>query len=248
MNRVLLEIGEFQIYSYGFMISLAVIVGLFLLYRQGRRVGYDPEMLLESVLFLCVSGIIGARLLHVLLSWETYSQDFSQVLRLRDGGLSYHGALGLALLVFFIWCRWRGFSFLHLADLYVPYVALGYAFGRVGCFLNGCCYGVESDVPWAVVIPVVDQLPRHPVQLYAAAASLAIFVVLWYMYRIRPFAGFNLLLLMALYGLMRFGVEFFRDSEPFWNSLSLAQVASLALFLAAGVLIVVITWKTRSKQ
>ncbi len=236
MHRVLLEIGEFSIYSYGFMIALAVLVSLFLLYRHSRREGYDPEMVLESVLLICISGMVGARLLFVILQWETYSQDLLAVFSMWDGGLSFYGAFALGLVVFLLWCRWRNLSFLLLTDLYAPYVALGYAFGRIGCFLNGCCYGSVTDVPWAVVIPVVDNFPRHPVQLYAAAGSLIMFLLLRHLYRYKLFPGFNLLNLVMLYGLMRFVVEFFREEEAWVGFLSMAQVFSGAFFIIAGML------------
>lgn len=248
MYRVLLEIGDFRIYSYGFMIAIGVLVALYMLYRHARREGYDPEMVMESVLLVCISGMIGARILFVILTWEAYSQDLMSVFRLRDGGLSFYGAFALGLIVFLLWCKWRKYSFLLLADLYAPYVALGYTFGRIGCFLNGCCYGKVAEVPWAVVIPAVDNFPRHPAQLYAAAGSLVLFFLLRYLYRFKLYPGFNLLNLVMLYGLMRFLVEFFREEEAWWGFLSMAQVFSLLFLLLAGALSLALYYRHKPRR
>ena len=99
--------------------------------------------------------------------------------------------------------------------------------------MNGCCYGRVSTVPWAVVIPTVDSLPRHPVQLYAAAGGLIIFIILKLLQRFRPYIGFNLIALCALYGILRFTTEFFREEAIVWMGLTLAQLFSLGLTIVA---------------
>ena len=116
-----------------------------------------------------------------------------------------------------------------MADLLAPYLALGYALGRVGCFLNGCCYGKEATVPWALPINMADTVLRHPAQLYAAFGGLIIFTILKLLRPKRPFVGFIMIALFAFYGILRFIVEYFRQVEVVWLGLSTAQLFSLGL-------------------
>jgi len=243
MRPVLFEVGGISVYAYGFMISLGVITALILLYRESRSRGFDPEQVFEAVLYASLAGAIGARLLFVLLEWDWVVEDISRVLKFQEGGLSFYGAFALGLMVLFVWSRWRGIYFFHLTDFFAPYLALGYAFGRVGCFLNGCCYGVVSDIPWALPASMVDNLPRHPVQLYAAAGSLLIFFIIRYLQKHKLFPGFNMLSVIMLYGLMRFTVEFSREEDLMWGPLSMAQVFSMLLFLATGAILVFMAFK-----
>ncbi len=245
MYPVLLEIGEFQLRSYSVMLLLAVVVALFLLSRRSTREGYDYSLVVESVLVFLISGFIGARLLYIILEWEYY-REMPLWYIIRSGGLSFFGAFVLGFVVLLFWCYLRGFSFLNLTDLYAPYVPLGNFFGRIACFLNGCCYGTETDVPWAVTIPVVDEVSRHPVQLYDAFGNLLLFIILLHAYKYRPFRGFNLLMLVFLYSLLRFNLEFFRAVDAYWSDLTYAQVFTVLLFLGSGVLLVFGYYRNKS--
>ncbi|NMD43163.1 MAG: prolipoprotein diacylglyceryl transferase [Firmicutes bacterium] len=233
MHRVLFYIGKLPVYSYGAMISLAVLVAAIFLSRESRREGLDPDQTLEAIIIAVIAGLLGSRILYVALNWEQFGGRWKDILFSRFAGLTFYGAFIGGLVAVLLWCRWRKVSFFKLVDLCAPYLALGYAFGRIGCFLNGCCYGRVSAVPWAVAIPVVDSLPRHPVQLYAAGGAVAIFIILKVMRRYRPYEGFTLLALCAMYGLLRFTTEFFREEPLFWIGLTQAQLFSLALAVAA---------------
>ena len=243
MHPVLVEIGGFSLYSYGFMISLGIITVLVLLYREAPQKGFDPEQMVEAVMLIAVVGVIGARLLFIFLEWEWFNQDLSRIFQLQAGGLSFYGAFGGGLLAAFLWSYWRKISFLNLTDFFAPYMALGYTFGRMGCFLNGCCYGTVSNVLWALPASMVDTLPRHPIQLYAAAGSLVIFFFIRYLQKYQTFSGFTLLLLIMCYGLLRFTVEFFREGELMWGPLSLAQIFSALLFLIAVIALGILSTK-----
>lgn len=233
MHRILFHIGTLPVYSYGAMISLAVLVAAIFMSRESRRVGIEPDQILEAIIAAAVSGLLGSRILYVLLNWDQFSGHWKDIFFSRFAGLTFYGALFGGALGLLLWCRWRKVDFFRLADLCAPYLALGYSFGRVGCFLNGCCYGRVSVRPWAVVIPAVDNLPRHPVQLYAAGGALLIFIILKLMQSYRPYLGFNLIALGALYGALRFTTEFFREEAAVWLGLTLAQLFSLGLVILA---------------
>ncbi len=233
MHRILFYIGKLPIYSYGAMISLAVLVSAIFMSRESRREGIDPDQTLEAIIIAVIAGLLGSRILYVALNWEQFSGRWKDVFFSRFEGLTFYGAFVGGALAILLWCRWRKIDFSKLADLAAPYLALGYAFGRIGCFLNGCCYGRVSTVPWAVVIPVVDNLPRHPVQLYAAGGAVVIFIILKLLRSYRPYTGFTLIALCALYGILRFTTEFFREEPIFWLGLTQAQLFSLALAIVA---------------
>ena len=142
------------------------------------------------------------------LTWDYFSVHPEKIFLLSMTGLSYYGAfLGGALAVW-LWCRWRKLNYWQMADLMSPYLILGYAIVRIGCLLSGCCYGKVSGVYWAVVIPRVDSLFRHPVQLYASFGAFLIFAFLKIIEPIRPFPGFNLVALGSLYGVLRSAPNF----------------------------------------
>ena len=240
MKPVLVEIGGFTIYSYGLMLSLALLVASLGLLRQATREGFNPDHVLEAVIVASVFGLIGARLLYVFLNWELYQGQWIKILFTRSGGLSFYGAFLGGLIALFVWCRFRKLSFLKLSDLMAPYLALGYALGRVGCFLNGCCYGVVSSVPWALPAFEGDRFLRHPVQLYACLGGLVIFIILYRIRPKRPFEGFQLIMLMLLYGCLRFITEFFREEPQVWLGLTLAQIFSLGLALVSLLLLLIV--------
>ncbi len=229
MHRILFHIGSLPVYSYGAMISLAVLIIAILMSRESSRVGISPDHTLEAIIFAVIGGLLGSRILYVLLNWEYYRGRWQDIFFARFEGLTFYGAFLGGVIAVILWCRWRKIDFFKFTDLAAPYFILGYAFGRTGCFLNGCCYGRVSAVPWAVVIPAVDNLPRHPVQLYAAAGALIIFIVLKLFQRYRPYVGFNIIALCAFYGTLRFITEFFREEAILWMGLTLAQLFSLGL-------------------
>lgn len=251
MYPILFEIGPVAVYSYGVMISLAILVAALALYREAPREGMNPDLVLEAIIVGAVSGLIGSRLLHVALNWEIYSGRLFTILSARFEGLSFYGAFFGGALALFFWSRRRKVNFFKMADLLAPYFALGYGFGRIGCLLNGCCFGKVSNVFWALPAAMVDNLLRHPVQLYAAAGALLIFIILKLLRKVRPFTGSILLTLAALYGVLRFTTEFFRDEPVVWLGLTVAQLFSLLLAvfsLSIIMLVIFLGAKGQSKS
>jgi phosphatidylglycerol---prolipoprotein diacylglyceryl transferase len=229
MYPVIFRLGNLTIYSYGLMMALAILVAAVAIYREAPREKLNPDHVLEAVIIAALSGLIVSRILYIILNWEYYSGQPFSVFFTRFAGLTFYGAMFGGAIGLYFWSAWRKFGFLKMADLLGPYLALGYAFGRVGCFLNGCCYGKESTVPWALPINMADTVLRHPVQLYAALGGVLIFVILKLLRPRRPFVGFIMLALFAFYGILRFVVEFFRYAEVVWLGLSSAQLFSLGL-------------------
>lgn len=239
MHPVLLETSFFTIHSYGFMISLAILVCSILLLRQAPKAGYNPDHVLEAIIALGISGLIGARVLYVLQNWNYYAGDLYGIINLRIGGLSFYGALAFGIIALLLWGRWRKVTFLKTADFFAPYLLLGYAFGRVGCFLNGCCFGRPTDLFIGLPAAFTDNLLRHPVQLYASAAALLFFFLAIYLRKFSFFNGYNLTLLLLFYGILRGVTGFFRQDPIVWLELSLAQLVSFALVILMAVIFLI---------
>lgn len=246
MHKVLFTLFGLPIYAYGAALALAFLVAILLAGREAKAKGYNPEIIVDIALALCLGGLLGARLLFVLLDLPYYWRHPWEILNVRAGGLSFYGGALAGFAAAWWYGRRKKLPNWHLADLCVPYAALGYAIVRIGCFLNGCCYGTPSGVPWALACREGDPSTlRHPTQLYASAGSLIIFFVLRRLKNHRRFPGFLLFLYMGLYGIMRAVVEAFRESQILFAGIRTSQVASLA---AAAVAFGIIWHRERHRS
>lgn len=237
LSPYLLETPWFRIHWYGFMYVVGyATVYLLARWRMKRESFAITHEQLESAMTWSLLGLaVGARLFYVVFYDASYylAHPLEIVWPFHDGalvgfaGLSYHGGLIGIIATLLIWCRVRGVRPQTLADLLIPIIPLGYAFGRLGNFLNGELYGRPSDVPWAMIFPNDPlQLPRHPSQLYEALLEgVVLFLVLWVLRkRIR---GWKMLALYLIgYGGMRWISEVFRQPD--------AQIGQLFLYFTMG--------------
>ncbi len=267
MHPTICRLGPIEIYSYGVMLMVAFIAAILWACREGKRKGVKPSQIVDLSLWILVLGLIFARVVFILLNLDYYlkgpiSNLFFWQGRLGIQGLSFHGALFGSILGVLIYA-WRAkISWLTLADICAPSAALAYGFGRIGCFLNGCCYGAPTQLPWGIRFPETN-LPSHPTQIYSTLGSWVIFgVLLWLRDRLLgrlgvtpssagratpsevegrlPGRGRLFFTYLSLYSVMRFLIEFLRrgvTGKIFLFSLTEAQWASAALFVISMVLI-----------
>ncbi|MDD5678168.1 MAG: prolipoprotein diacylglyceryl transferase [Kiritimatiellae bacterium] len=234
MQSVCFYIFGRPIYWYGIMIAAAFLACITHLSLLGRREGRSYAFVSDLGFLAMVSGIIGARIAYVLANLDYFNQDLTLIIRVDQGGLIYYGGFIGAALAAIIYARARRVPFRSFADFVITALPLGQAIGRIGCFLNGCCYGTPGTPPWSVV---VDGVERHPTPLYETIFCMAIYgILLWY-YRKRPRSGRVFALYLILYPMGRFLLEFWRGDERLhWLGMNAAQELSLVL-LAAGILI-----------
>lgn len=240
MHPIAIRIGSLVFYWYGVTLAISFLVGTALAIFFASKEGIAASYIIALILCILVGSIVGARVTHVLESVPGFSLGgLKDLLALGRGGLSFHGGLLGGTLAGWLYTRLFKLSFWKLFDIVTPSVALGLAITRVGCFLNGCCYGLPTGMPWGVVFPPgspagnFSRLPLHPTQLYASFGGLVLFAVLLALRRQERFEGFISLSFLLLYSIMRFVLEIYRASPRVLLFLSRAQIVSILVGLGA---------------
>lgn len=215
MFPILLRLGSLNIYAYGIFIAIGFILGFSLAIRRSRVEGIPSEGIIDLFFLVVLSAMIGSRALFILINFNDYRHQPLQIFSLWEGGLVFYGGLILATGVSLIYMWKTRLPVWKMADLFSPSIALGLFFGRIGCFLAGCCYGKETSLPWAVTFTHPASLARlnvslHPTQLYEATGSLFLFLFLLWKRKDKRFEGQIFWLFLFLYSVLRFFIEFLR--------------------------------------
>jgi len=252
-DPIALQLGPLAIRWYGLMYLLAfasvLLLGRYRIKTQ-PKLGWSNRDL-DDMLFLGVLGVVlGGRLGYVLFyKFSEYMHDPIRILFVWEGGMAFHGGF-LGVVVAMIWfARSRGKSWMSVTDFIAPLVPLGLGAGRIGNFINGELWGRVTDVPWAMVFPLIDDQPRHPSQLYQfALEGLLLFALLWWFSRRwRPLGAVSGVFLIG-YGVQRFLVEFTREPDGFLGllafGLSMGQWLSLPMVIAG---IAMLIWANRRR-
>lgn len=239
MLPILFRIGPITVYSYGFFLVLAYFAATFILWREGKRQGYNEEKLLDFSIISLIASLIGGRIYYVLLNWSFFAADPVNLLSFWDGGFAFHGSLVAVILVGIYFIRRWKWSFFQVADISAIAASAALTLGKLGAFLAGIDFGKVSDLPWAVRFPDLVGA-RHPVQLYEAAAYTAIFGLLYFFY-FKILASKNMVSGKIFFGflfltsLARGALEFFRADSDLVFSIPVATIASVVV--AAGSLV-----------
>ncbi|MBI4970890.1 MAG: prolipoprotein diacylglyceryl transferase [Candidatus Omnitrophica bacterium] len=240
MLPIIFSVGPIHLYSYGLMFAIGVLAAIFYLSKQQPVAGLKQNQIIDLILFLTFVGILGGRVFYVLQHFDYYQKNPMEVFAVWQGGLVIYGGLIGAVVGLAIFCLIRRVNFFELTDLYFPAVSLAMAFGRIGCFLNGCCYGTPTHLPWAVKFPFLKEVV-HPTQIYFSIFDFILFVFLAYRYPRRSFVGEITIAYLVLYGQNRFMGEYYRgDNIPVIWGMTQAQITSLAFVVVAGVLYLIL--------
>lgn len=251
MHKIAFQLGTFSIYWYGVLVALGILAGIWTASRRAVRAGVHADVIVDLGPWLVLGTIVGARALFVISYWrESFAHGpFWQVFNIRGGGLVFYGGLIGASIAYLVYVRLKKLPVWKIADILAPSIALGHAIGRLGCLMNGCCYGRPCDLPWAIQYPPDNPTyPRHvhPTQVYESALNLGLYAFLAWRIRRRHFDGEIFATYLLVYSLLRAVVESFRGDYPVYylgGHITPAQLLSLAIFLAGATL-----WWLRSRS
>ncbi len=224
MHPILFRLGVLDIHTYGVLVAAGFLVGLWVAARRAPKEGLKPEQISDLGVWLILAGMGGGKLFHIIFFWDEFIRGWREggIRSLREGFVFYGGFI-TATLAAIIYTRVKRLPFWKIADVCAPSIALGHAFGRLGCFFNGCCYGKACSLPWAVRFPeshLTHGWPVHPTQLYEAIGNLAIFGGLSAFYGHKRWHGQVWWLYVLSYGTLRFLVEFTRgDYDTYYLGL-----------------------------
>ncbi|MFA5095722.1 MAG: prolipoprotein diacylglyceryl transferase [Candidatus Omnitrophota bacterium] len=225
------KLGPFTIYSYGLMLVIAFMAAAFIATREAKRTGVNPDTVFNLCFIVFISGVIGARIFYVLANFPYYLRYPQEMIMLQKGGLAWFGGLILGTLSGLYYLKAKKLGVYRILDLLAPAVVIGQAIGRLGCFLNGCCFGKESA--YGIFSPA-HGAHLIPTQLYSSLFLVIIFIFLRYLQRRPHQEGAIFFTYLFLYSAKRFLIEFWRGDSPIlaWG-LTLFQFISIAIFLIA---------------
>ena len=226
------------------MMACAFLAGLWTATRRARLANVHGDVIADVTLSLMVGSIVGARFVYVTTYWkqEFANGPFSEVFMIQHGGLVYYGGLIGASIAGLGYLTWKKLPVWKIADILTPSIALGSVFGRIGCLLNGCCYGRACDLPWAIHFPADHETHGagvHPTEIYDALLNLILYLFLAWLFRRKKFDGQIFSTYLIVYAVFRSIAEYFRGDYPTDHvhaGLTSAQLVSVPIFLAGIVL------------
>jgi phosphatidylglycerol---prolipoprotein diacylglyceryl transferase len=250
MFPTIVKIGGLQIYSYGLMLFISFLAGIWIVERRARKFGVESKKITDLALWILVGVVVGSRAFYVAFHWQEFSHDLIGIIAFWRGGLAglmfYGGFLG-ALAAGLVFARVKRLPIVKMLDAAAPAIMLGEFFTRIGCFLNGCCFGTPTGgvlgMEFPLHSPAGATFPHqciHPTQLYSSLAGMVLFLLALWLERRHLKDGVLFSVLLIVYSLFRFGIDFVRyyeNASNLWGNqvvaigLTLVGVALLVLFL-----------------
>ncbi|MBT4483214.1 MAG: prolipoprotein diacylglyceryl transferase [Candidatus Latescibacteria bacterium] len=275
MHPEIFSIGKFTIRSYGFMLAIGFLTGITLAARRAQKSGENPDHIYNLSIWAVISSLLGARVYYIITHYSEFraSKDTPILTRFftelksmfwpigSDGqigisGLMLYGGVICATIAVAIYLKKHKLNVLRYMDFIAPSLGLGEFFTRMGCFLNGCCFGKPTEATLGIVFPdssvagyYFSDVHIHPTQLYNSIFGLTICILILFLERYKRFDGFSALLFFMLYPLGRFFIDFFRhyESELMVGGMSQFQILSIIIFCGA-VSAMVFLWKTAGRR
>ena len=255
MYPELFSVGPFTIYSYGVLLAASYLLGLRLAMWRARKWGLDANRVLDLGIYIIIAALVGAKLLLLIVDFDQFSRPEELLTLARSGGVFYGGLL-LAVGVAFWYIARHKLPFWTTCDVFAPGIALGHVTGRLGCLAAGCCYGRQTDVPWAIVFtnPQAQAnvgtplgIPLHPTQIYEAGAALIILVFLLATERRgRPFPGRTFWSYMFLYAISRYIIEMYRG-DPRGTVFGIFSTSQFISVVLAPLSVAMLVWLSRAR-
>jgi len=251
ISPIAFSVGIFEVRWYGIMVVLAIVAVIAISLLEARRVGLAEDHIYNMGLWAIISGILVSRLFHVIDKWDYYMSNPAQILRFE--GLTVYGAVLGALLAVLIYCWIKKLSFWQAGDVIAPGAIVGQAIGRIGCFMNGCCYGLPTSLPWGVTYTNPASYcdfdgTVQPTQIYHIIWNMIAFGILWSLRRRLKPQGSLFLLYLALYAAGDLCIRFVRAGEPFLFGMQQAQLIGIVILLVTVPWLIFRMWRYRAEQ
>ncbi|HLG23730.1 MAG TPA: prolipoprotein diacylglyceryl transferase [Candidatus Nanoarchaeia archaeon] len=251
INPVLLQIGPLQVRYYGLFYALGFVITYFMVYYLAKRkqIKFSKDDAADLIIYLLFGIVIGSRIVYVVFYNPVYyMSNFLEIFALWHGGLSFHGGLIGGITATYLFSKKKKMHFYDLADLIVMPAALALALGRIGNFINAELYGRITNVSWCIDYSknkYMSEIPegcRHPSQIYESLKNIFIFITLWFIKDKKLPRGFLFWAFVAMYGLLRTALEFFRQPDEqlgfIFGNLSMGQLLSFPLFLIGAYMMI----------
>ena len=250
MDPIAFQIGALSIRWYGVMAALGFVTAMFLL-EYNRKFANVSKDQCSTLLFLAmVSGILGARIFYVVQFFHYYRDNLWGMIRIDQGGLVFYGGFLLALATVIVYSKIQKLDIIRILDFFIPALTAAHGLGRIGCFLNGCCFGKATTAWWGIKAPANSALemaagsaPLHPVQLLEAGENFLLCIFFCWLIR-RVKRGVVISSYLVIYGVLRFFNELLRGDNVFYAGLTPAQWIGILLSSAGCGLVIFFSRKS----
>jgi len=246
MHPILINIGSFNLYTYGLFMALGFLAAMGVSKAIARPQNISADTITDIFFVILVSALVGARLLYVLINYKTYQDNLFGIFQIWNGGLVFFGGFLASVLACVIYFKKKNLNIWKTADILAPGIAIGHAIGRIGCLFAGCCYGKTCDLPIAITFTNSDSLAPlnvylHPTQIYSMISNLMLFFILLWLQRHKKFNGMVFLFYVMLYSLFRSIIEFFRGDfrgDFIFDFISMSQGIGFLVSLTAFLILI----------
>ena len=237
MYPTILKIGFLTIHSWGVMLSTAIISGTYFTYYISKKKNplYTPYIF-DGIIYVIIASIIGCSLFYIIEHIDYYSKHPLDIIMLQNGGLNIYGGLITSIITIYIYSKIKKINIPEILDICTAPFFLGMAIGRIGCFLNGCCYGIQTKLPFGIKFP--DTLyPAHPTQIYDLIMNLIFMAYIIISYDTKRYHGHVLLRGVLMMSTFRFLIEIIRSNPRYFLGLSQAQYISITAFIISSFIL-----------
>jgi phosphatidylglycerol---prolipoprotein diacylglyceryl transferase len=254
MYPELFSIGPLKLHTYGLFVGVGFLAALLTAIRMAQRYSISSQQILDMGFLMLITAVVGSRILYVVMNVSYYRHHPLAVFEIWHGGLVFSGGAVCAVASLFWYARRYSFSLLDLGDLWAPAAAIGQGFGRIGCFMAGCCYGKPTHVPWAVVFTDSKSLaplntPIHPTEIYHSISGFLLFGILLLVHGRKSYRGQVLFWFLLLHSFSRLLIERFRGDDRgvfFHTSMTVTQF--VAVLILAGSFTALVVLKSKNKK
>lgn len=239
MYPVLFTVGPISIHTYSVLLDIAILTGVYVVYREARRIGIEANTIMDLCLTTVASGLFFSRVYYIIFHWSEYGDNPIRMFYVWEGGLSFHGGLLGGVIAAIIFISRKRLGFWRGLDVIAPGAILGMGIGRLGCVFQGCCFGDETSSWFSMFLPDISghYASRYPTQPAEAMFDFMIFSILWALRKNKPYDGLLTALYFLLYGANRFVMEFFRFESDYIGVFRVPQVISV-LSMVVGLSII----------